>query len=111
MRVMTMKILAPAFRFFGAVLSLALLLFAASAHSAEGQWVHAYAAYGEPKYPKGFAHFEYVNPDAPKGGVLRLRNPDRRSSFDKFNPWTVRGNAPAGIVIWMSEGLAHLAQD
>ena len=27
---------------------------------------------GEPKYPEGFPHFDYVNPDAPKGGVLRL---------------------------------------
>jgi len=76
-----------------------------------GRWVHAFAAYGAPKYGPGFAHFDYVNPDAPKGGTLKLKNPDRRSSFDKFNPWTVRGNAPAGVMIWMVEGLAHLAQD
>ena len=50
-----------------------------------------------------------MNPAAPKGGTLRLKNPDRRSSFDKFNPWTVRGVAPAGVLIWMVEGLAHLA--
>ena len=76
-----------------------------------GRWVHAFASYGAPKYGPGFTHFEYVNPDAPKGGTIRLKNPDRRSSFDKFNPWTVRGNAPAGVMIWMVEGLAHLAQD
>jgi microcin C transport system substrate-binding protein len=76
-----------------------------------GRWVHAFAAYGEPKYPEGFAHFEYVNPDAPRGATLRLRNPDRRTSFDKFNPFTTRGNAPAGVAIWMVEGLAHLSQD
>lgn len=111
MRAMTLKMFAQSFRACCAVLVSVLLFPPPLAHSAEGQWVHAYAAYGEPKYPKGFAHFEYVNPDAPKGGVLRLRNPDRRSSFDKFNPWTVRGNPPAGIVIWMSEGLAHLSQD
>jgi microcin C transport system substrate-binding protein len=111
MRVMTLKMLAPAFRVCCAVVVSTLLFFSASAYSVEGQWVHAYAAYGEPKYPKGFAHFEYVSPDAPKGGVLRLRNPDRRSSFDKFNPWTVRGNAPAGVLIWMVEGLTHLSQD
>lgn len=58
-----------------------------------------------------FAHFDYVDPRAPKGGVLRLRNPDRRSSFDKYNPWTTRGNAPAGVLIWMVEGLAQLSQD
>ncbi len=76
-----------------------------------GRWVPAYAAYGAPKYPPDFAHFDYVNPQAPRTGTLRLRNPDRRSSFDKFNPWTVRGNAPAGVMIWMVEGLAQLAQD
>src|SRR6185312_6331637 len=64
-------------------------------------WVHAYATYGAPKYPRGFAHFDYVNPDAPKGGTLYLRNPDRRTSFDKFNPFTVKGNSPAGVMIFM----------
>ncbi len=96
-----------------ALVSLFLLLalppFAASA--ALGQWVHAYAAFGEPKYPRDFKHFEYVNPDAPKGGTLNLRNPDRRSSFDKFNLFTVKGNAPAGIGIFMLETLATLSAD
>jgi len=76
-----------------------------------GRWVHAFAAYGPPKYGPGFSHFDYVNPDAPKGGTLRLKNPDRRTSFDKFNPWTTRGNAPAGVLIWMVESLGHLVQD
>lgn len=76
-----------------------------------GRWVHAFAAYGPPKYGPDFQHFEYVNPNAPKGGTIRLRFPDRRTSFDKFNPWTTRGNAPAGVLIWMVEGLCHLAQD
>jgi peptide/nickel transport system substrate-binding protein/microcin C transport system substrate-binding protein len=76
-----------------------------------GSWEHALAAYTAPKYARGFTHFEYVNPDAPKGGVLRLRNPDRRSSFDKFNPFTVRGNAPAGLTLWMFESLTYSSQD
>ncbi len=76
-----------------------------------GRWVHAFAAYGAPKYGPDFKHVDYVNPDAPKGGTLKLKNPDRRSSFDKYNPWTVRGNAPAGVLIWMVEGLMHLGQD
>ena len=75
------------------------------------RWVHGFAAYGAPKYPPDFRHFDYVDPAAPKGGTLRLRNPDRRSSFDKFNPWTTRGNAPAGVLIWMVDGLCHLGQD
>ena len=76
-----------------------------------GRWVHAYAAYGAPKYGPDFTHFDYVQPRAPVGGTIRLRNPDRRSSFDKYNPWTTRGNAPAGVLIWMVEGLCHLSQD
>lgn len=76
-----------------------------------GRWVPAFAAYGAPKYGPDFTHFEYVNPDAPKGGTLKLKNPDRRTSFDKYNPWTTRGNAPSGILIWMVEGLCHLSQD
>ena len=47
------------------------------------------AAYGEPKYPRDFRHFDYVNPDAPKGGTLYLPNPDRRQSFDKYNTFTI----------------------
>ena len=76
-----------------------------------GRWVHAFAAYGAPKYGPDYTHFEYVNPDAPRGGTMRLRNPDRRTSFDKYNPFTTRGNAPAGVLIFMFEGLAHLAAD
>ena len=75
------------------------------------EWVHGYAAFGTPKYPRGFPHFEYVNPEAPKGGTLYLRNPDRRSSFDKFNYFTTKGNAPAGILLFMLEPLAALAGD
>ncbi|WP_233272697.1 extracellular solute-binding protein [Paraburkholderia acidisoli] len=59
--------------------------------------VYAIAQYGAPKYPQGFTHFDYVNPDAPKGGTLVLANPDRLTSFDKFNPFTLRGNAAPGL--------------
>ena len=76
-----------------------------------GQWVHALSAFSPPKYPPGFAHFDYVNPDAPKGGLLNLANPDRRSSFDKFNPFTVKGVPPAAVMILMVESLATMGQD
>ncbi|HEX6019483.1 MAG TPA: extracellular solute-binding protein [Burkholderiaceae bacterium] len=76
-----------------------------------GQWVHALSAYAPPKYPPGFRSFEYVNPDAPVRGTLKLRNPDRRSSFDKFNPYTTRGTAPAAITMFMLEPLAIQSMD
>jgi microcin C transport system substrate-binding protein len=89
----------------------------AAAHAASApapvvvQWVHAYAAFGQPKYPRGFAHFGYADPTAPKGGTINLRNPDRRSSFDKYNPFTTKGNAPAGLSLFMFEPLAVLSGD
>ncbi len=83
----------------------------AAAEVAAPQWVHAYAAFGEPRYPPGFSHFPYADPNAPKGGTINLRNPDRRSSFDKFNPFTVKGNSPAGIGIFMFESLTVPGSD
>ena len=60
-----------------------------------GWAVHGYALWGDLKYPAGFEHFDYVRPDAPKGGELRLVSNQRVSTFDKYNPFTMRGNAPA----------------
>jgi len=80
--------------------------------AAAGAWTHAYAAYGQtPKYPRGFKAFEWVNPDAPKGGTLYLGNPDRRTSFDKFNPFTLKGSSPTGVSILMFETLAVRSGD
>lgn len=47
-----------------------------------------------PKYPAGFSHFDYVRPDAPKGGRLQL---SASGSFDKLNPFTLRGQVAAGM--------------
>ncbi len=52
---------------------------------------HALTLYGEPpKYPAGFSHFDYVNPDAPKGGTLRLAG---LNGFDSLNAFIAKGNA------------------
>jgi microcin C transport system substrate-binding protein len=67
---------------------------------------HAFSLYGTPKYPAGFTHFDYVNPDAPQGGTLYLANPDRRTSFDKFNPFSLKGLAATGVAALMFETLA-----
>jgi len=72
---------------------------------------HAFSLYDTPKYPAGFTHFAYVNPDAPKGGELYLANPDRRTSFDKFNPFSLKGVAAAGISSLMFETLATGSSD
>lgn len=100
---------------FGAGLGLAAWADAAHAAGAPvvgaGEWVHAYAAFGAPKHGPDFAQFDYVNPDAPKGGTLYLGNPDRRTSFDKYNYFTLGGVAPAGVLIFMHESLAVRGSD
>ncbi len=58
---------------------------------------HAYGQFGEVKYPPGFTHFDYVNPQAPKGGEILLVPPTRQSNFDKYNPFTLKGSAPPGL--------------
>ena len=49
---------------------------------------HGIAIHGEPKYPPDFQHLDYVNPDAPKGGTIRLA---RRGTFDSFNEFIPKG--------------------
>ena len=69
---------------------------------------HGYALWGDLKYPAGFAHFDYVNPQAPRGGELRLVSNSRASTFDKYNPFTIKGSAPAYLGDVMFDSLlAH----
>src|SRR5262249_7086323 len=60
----------------------------------EPQHRHAVSLIGTPKYPAHFQHFDYVNPDAPKGGVVRLAD---IGSFDSLNPILYKGEAAAGL--------------
>jgi microcin C transport system substrate-binding protein len=66
---------------------------------------HGYALWGDLKYPAGFASFDYVNPAAPKGGELRLVSNLRSSTFDKYNPFTIKGSAPAYLSDLMFDSL------
>ena len=62
--------------------ALASLLCASPALAEEPAWRHGLAMLGEPKYPAGFAHFDYVNPSAPQGGLVRF---GAQGTFDNFN--------------------------
>ena len=53
----------------------------------EGQWQHAISTFDEFKYGPDFEHFEYANPDAPKGGSLVLPTQVDYTSFTPFLPW------------------------
>ena len=54
----------------------------ARAQNSEPQWRHGLSLFGDLKYPPGFRHFDYVNPQAPKGGAVRLV---ALGTFDNFN--------------------------
>jgi microcin C transport system substrate-binding protein len=54
---------------------------------------HALAMHGLPKYGPDFMHFDYVNPQAPKGGTIRLAD---EGTFDSFNPFIPKGNPGIG---------------
>ncbi len=66
------------------------LSFAAS-HGGDDEIIrsHGYSYFGDLLYPPDFSHFNYVNPDAPKGGQITL---SARGTFDGFNRWAWRGN-------------------
>lgn len=68
----------------------------ARASSAEPAWRHGLSLFGDLKYPAGFPRFDYVNPDAPKGGLARQST---IGSFDNFNLVVagVKGSLAAGI--------------
>lgn len=86
-----MKTLAPRL-----ALALGLFLAPLAALAAEGDLTgaHAIALHGEPKYGPDFAHFEYVNPAAPKGGLVRMGG---FGSFDNLNPFILKGEAADGL--------------
>jgi microcin C transport system substrate-binding protein len=76
------------------IVLVAALLTAASA-AAEPR--HGISAFGDLKYPADFEHFEYVNPDAPKGGRLSMIGTEARITFDSFNNFIVKGDEAQGL--------------
>jgi microcin C transport system substrate-binding protein len=61
-------------------------------YAQDRQFKHATSLFGDVKYPPDFKYFEYVNPDAPKGGKLRIHTV---GSYDSLNPFTFKGDATA----------------
>ncbi len=76
----------------------------AVAQSAETGRLHGLSVFGDLKYPAGFSHFDYVDPDAPTGGILALvpsswafnQNPQ---TFNSLNTLILKGDAPVGLDI------------
>src|SRR5262245_36325143 len=70
-----------------AILLLGLVSAPTHAEDAPRHW-HALSLIGEPRYPADFKHFDYVNPDAPKGGLVRVADV---GGFDSLNPVLYKG--------------------
>lgn len=81
----------PAVRFAAALLP-AFVLFGTAAGAQE--WHTTSSLMGESKYGENFERYDYVNPDAPKGGTL---NASVSGSFDSLNPYIVRGTPAFGL--------------
>jgi microcin C transport system substrate-binding protein len=88
---------------FAAIFCLALPLLAASPVIANETAQHnikrhGISLFGDPALAKGFAHFPYVNPQAPKGGALTIAS---IGTFDSLNRFSIKGNPAEGL------GLVH----
>lgn len=79
-------------RIGAAVFSLSLIMPLSA--QADSEWKKSTALVGEPQYADDFPHFKYVNPDAPKGGTVRLSTD---GTFDTLNIVPQRGNAGVGV--------------
>ena len=58
---------------------------------------HGLSAFGELKYPADFKNFDYVNPEAPKGGRLATMPTSSINTFNHFNDFILRGDPAAGL--------------
>ncbi|HEX2724912.1 MAG TPA: extracellular solute-binding protein, partial [Beijerinckiaceae bacterium] len=78
--------------------------------SAQDSWRHGLSLMGEPKYPVDFKEFAYVNPEAPKTGLVRL---GAQGSFDNFNLFVagVKGDLENGVAVLLYDPLMTEALD
>lgn len=96
----------------GAVLAATLVLPYGATADDEVIRSHGYSYFGELKYPADYPHFDYVNPDAPKGGEISMA---ALGTFDSLNPYSRKGRAGAysnvtaesllGQALFVSEGM------
>lgn len=91
-------------------LGTALLALSLTSASAAGETRHGISAFGDLKYPAEFKHFDYVNPDAPKGGRMSLIGPVPRDTFDSFNGYILKGDPVQGYDL-MFDSLMTRAND
>lgn len=72
---------------------------------------HGISAFGDLKYPAGFAHFDYVNPDAPQGGTMSFRGTGGSQTFDSLNAFILKGEPAQGLGLLYDSLLAASADE
>jgi len=75
----------------------ALMALGALSARAEVVVSHGLSAFGDLKYPPDFQHFDYVNPDARKGGAIATTSVRANQTFDTLNAYSLRGDPPMGL--------------
>ena len=85
-----------------------ILLFLLMAYATYAQADYAVALGDTPKYPPNFTHFEYANPNAPKGGTATF---PMTGGFDSLNPFTLKGEHEVGISMLTLDTLMTQSDD
>jgi microcin C transport system substrate-binding protein len=91
--------------------SLQLVATAQAQDAASTTISHGISSFGDLKYPSGFTHFDYVNPEAPKGGVLSHTGYTNTETFDSFNGYIIKGTAPEGLQTTSADGGVSVIYD
>ncbi len=86
------------------------ILFSCSAN-AEVVTSHGYSAFGDLKYGPEFTHFDYANPDAPKGGTMSQRQLYGTPTFDSLNVFIIKGDSAPEVGQHMYDSLMVRAYD
>jgi microcin C transport system substrate-binding protein len=94
---------------FGASLVIGSVFSTTIAAQEEPEAVHGIAMHGDAMYPPDFEHFDYVNPQAPKGGTLRMAVV--ANGYDSFNPFVIRGIAAADVSTYVYDTLLVASDD
>ena len=94
---------------FSVLAFVAIPVFSPASAAGTAEPKHGIAMHGEPKYPAGFSHFDYVNAEAPKGGTVKMAVV--ANGFDSFNPFDIRGVAAAGISDYLYDTLLESSDD
>jgi microcin C transport system substrate-binding protein len=87
----------------------ALLATVSSARASEPE--HGLSAFGDLVYPEDFQHFNYVNPDAPKGGTFSLIGWGGVTTFDSLNNYILKGDAAQGLELLFDTLMTRAADE